>query len=94
MGLSLNLSFRSAFSPVGCTGVEHLLEVIPDVDDHRLPEVARMCLAAPRGLFGTTIGCCGFPNCDWSEWRQVERSEYAADDKNAFAMTFLTLDRV
>jgi len=33
-------------APVGRRGVEHLLEVVADVDDHRLPEVARMCLAA------------------------------------------------
>jgi transposase len=31
---------------VGRRGVEHLLEVVADADDHRLPEVARMCLAA------------------------------------------------
>src|SRR3974377_304999 len=33
-------------APVGRRGVEHLLEVVADVDDHRLPEVARMCFAA------------------------------------------------
>ena len=33
-------------APVGRRGVEHLLEVVADAADHRLPEVARMCLAA------------------------------------------------
>lgn len=33
-------------APVGRRGVEQLLEVVADTTDHRLPEVARACLAA------------------------------------------------
>jgi len=33
-------------APVGRRGVEQLLEVVADTADHRLPEVARACLAA------------------------------------------------
>ena len=33
-------------APVGRRGVEHLLEVVADTADRRLPEVARPCLAA------------------------------------------------
>jgi transposase len=33
-------------TPVGRKGVEQLLEVVTDTADHRLPEVARMCLTA------------------------------------------------
>jgi transposase len=33
-------------APVGRRGVEHLLEVVADTADRRLPEVARVCLAA------------------------------------------------
>jgi transposase len=33
-------------APVGRKGVEQLLEVVTDTADHRLPEVARMCLTA------------------------------------------------
>ena len=33
-------------APVGRRGVEHLLEVVADADDHQLPELARMCLVA------------------------------------------------
>src|SRR5262249_50761603 len=33
-------------APVGRTGIEHLLSVIADVSDKRLPEVARACLLA------------------------------------------------
>jgi len=35
--------------PVGRGVVEHLLEVVADAADHRLPEVARMCVAALGG---------------------------------------------
>jgi dihydrofolate reductase len=35
-----------------------------------------------------------FPDFDLSQWREVERKEYPADDKNALATTFLTLERI
>lgn len=40
------------------------------------------------------VGDTRFPNCDWNEWRKVDRSTHPADDKNAYAMTFLTLERI
>ena len=33
-------------APVGRTGVEQLLNVVADIKDKRIPEVARACLAA------------------------------------------------
>jgi transposase len=33
-------------APVGCRGVEHLLEVVADTSDRRLTDEARACLAA------------------------------------------------
>jgi transposase len=33
-------------APVGCQGVEQLLKVVVDVNDMRLPEIARACVAA------------------------------------------------
>src|SRR6202047_817467 len=36
-------------APVGRTGVEQLLQVVADASDKRLPEVARVCLAALGG---------------------------------------------
>jgi transposase len=35
-------------APVGRRGVEHLLKVVVDDNDTRLPEIARVCVAAPR----------------------------------------------
>jgi len=33
------------------------------------------------------------PALDWSLWHEVERDEYAADDRHAHAMTFSVLER-
>ena len=44
-------------------------------------------------VHATLVGDTRFPSCDWNEWRKVERSTHAADDRNAYAMTFLTLER-
>src|SRR6202049_2064137 len=33
-------------APVGCNGVEELLDVVADPDDKRVPEIARACLSA------------------------------------------------
>jgi transposase len=39
-------------APVGRNGVERLLEVVADVNDTRLPEIARACVAALVQVFG------------------------------------------
>jgi dihydrofolate reductase len=62
-------------------------------------QVYRLCLPRAARIYLTRVhtvvaGDTRFPNCDWNEWRQAERSEHPADDKNVFAMTFLTLERV
>lgn len=40
------------------------------------------------------VGETRFPNCDWNEWRKVERSKHPADERNRYAMTFLVLERL
>jgi dihydrofolate reductase len=61
-------------------------------------EVFRLALPQARRIYLTRIharvqGDTHFPPLDWSSWREVERQPFAADEKHAFAMTFLTLDR-
>lgn len=61
-------------------------------------EVFRLALPHARRIYLTRIhakvqGDTHFPPVDWSTWREVERQAFAADEKHAFAMTFLTLDR-
>jgi dihydrofolate reductase len=34
-----------------------------------------------------------FPPIDWNAWIEVERSEHAADERHAYAMSFLQLER-
>jgi dihydrofolate reductase len=35
-----------------------------------------------------------FPEIDASEWREVERTDCEPDEKNAYAYSFITLQRV
>jgi dihydrofolate reductase len=61
-------------------------------------EVFRLALPRARRIYLTRIhakvqGDTHFPPVDWSSWREVERQAFAADEKHAYGMTFLTLDR-
>lgn len=62
-------------------------------------EIYRMCLPRTQRIYLTrvhadVVGDTYFPQIDMRGWREVERREFAADDKNSFAMTFLTLEAV
>jgi dihydrofolate reductase len=61
-------------------------------------EIFRLVLPLARRLFLTRIhaslpGDTFFPKLDASEWREVERTEHAADERHAYAMSFITLNR-
>jgi dihydrofolate reductase len=61
-------------------------------------DVFRLALPQARRIYLTRIhakvqGDTQFPPVDWSAWREIERQAFAADEKHAFAMTFLTLER-
>jgi dihydrofolate reductase len=55
-----------------------------------LPRAGRIHLTR---VHAAVSGNTRFPPCDWSEWREVGRQALPADADNAFAMTFLTLER-
>jgi dihydrofolate reductase len=62
-------------------------------------EVFRLAWPFARRLFLTRIhaeipGDTFFPKIDPHEWRETERTEHPADDRHAYAMSFITLDRV
>lgn len=38
-------------------------------------------------------GDARFPALDWRQWRELERREHPADDRNRYACRFLTLER-
>jgi dihydrofolate reductase len=60
-------------------------------------EIFRLCLPRARRIYLTRVhapiaGDTRFPNVDWSEWHCLERTAHAADDKNAYSMTFFVLE--
>src|SRR4030095_13260387 len=61
-------------------------------------EIFRICLPRAQRIYLTRVhapiaGDTRFPAVDWNEWHRVERSVQPADEKNAYALTFLTLER-
>ena len=61
-------------------------------------EIFRVCLPRAQRIYLTRVhapipGDTRFPAIDWNEWYRVQRSTQSADDRNAYAMTFLTLER-
>ena len=62
-------------------------------------EIFRLAMPLAQRLFLTRIhanieGDTFFPKLDPAAWREVERAEHPADERHAYAMSFLTLDRL
>jgi dihydrofolate reductase len=62
-------------------------------------EVFRLVWPRAKRLFLTRIhasiaGDTFFPKPDPREWKEIERVEHAVDDRHAYPMSFVTLDRV
>lgn len=82
--------------------VEQALDTTADVPELMViggAEVYRLFLPHARRMYITRVhapiaGDTRFPNCDWNEWRKVDRSTHPVDEKNAYAMTFITLERI
>jgi dihydrofolate reductase len=55
-----------------------------------LPRADRLYLTLVHHSFD---GDSWFPEFDWRPWRETQRIERAADEKNPYACTFLVLDR-
>jgi len=55
-----------------------------------LPRVGRLYLTE---VHADAKGDVYFPNIDRAQWREVERRERRADDKNAYPLSFLILER-
>jgi dihydrofolate reductase len=61
-------------------------------------ELFRLCLPDAQRIYLTRVhapivGDIRFPDVDWNEWRCLERATHPADEKNAYSMTFFTLER-
>jgi dihydrofolate reductase len=83
-------------------GVDQALDATADATELMViggAEVFRLFLPLARRIELTRVhapiaGDTRFPPCDWNEWRSVARSTHPADDRNAYAMTFITLERI
>jgi dihydrofolate reductase len=56
-----------------------------------LPQVTTIYLTR---VYADIEGDAVFPEIDASEWREVERTDCEPDEKNAYAYSFITLERV
>jgi dihydrofolate reductase len=56
-----------------------------------LPKVQRLYLTEIHHFFD---GDAYFPELDMSEWREIERESHTADAKNAYAYSFVVLERI
>ncbi len=55
-----------------------------------LPRAQRLYLTRIDASFD---GDAWFPELDANQWRELERSDHAADERNAYPYSFLTLER-
>jgi dihydrofolate reductase len=96
---------RSGFSAPGVEtvrSVEEALELVagePELANIGGAEVFRLALPRTDRVYLTRVhatveGDTFLPPLPASEWREVVREERAADERNAWAMSFLTLDRI
>ena len=69
---------------LACIGGAEIFELL-------MPNVRRIHLTRIEAdIDGDTV----FPPLDPAEWVEVDRSTFAADERNAYDLTFLTLERV
>lgn len=98
-----------SFSPAGCLvahsldeafhlGTLHEASVRPELFVIGGENLYSQALVLADRLYVTLVdaeveGDACFPDFEWEDWREVERLQQPADDKNAYACTFLTLER-
>jgi dihydrofolate reductase len=97
------LSRSSDFKPADCKVVRNLEQVQSDGDGTLMviggAEVYRLCLPQASRIHLTLVhtkvtdGDTFFTAWRDPEWAETRRERHEADDKNAYAYSFLTLDR-
>lgn len=58
--------------------------------EQMLPRADRFYLTLVHGRFEADAW---FPEFDWNDWQEVVREEHPVDEKNAYACSFLVLER-
>jgi dihydrofolate reductase len=82
-------------------GIDEAIAAAGDVDEvmiiggesfyeQMLPQADRFYVTLVHGKFEADAW---FPQFDWNEWKELERTEYPADEKNAYACSFVVLQR-
>ncbi|HMD29529.1 MAG TPA: dihydrofolate reductase [Steroidobacteraceae bacterium] len=102
---NLVLSRRAQFAPADCRVVATLdaARAIAGADSPLMviggAEIYRICLPVASRIHLTLVhaqidgGDTFFPEWRGIEWRESSRERHAADAKNAYAYSFITLDR-
>jgi dihydrofolate reductase len=102
--LNLVLSRSADFSAEGCTIVADLKAARRAAAGEIMviggAEIYRQCLPSTSRIHLTLVhtrvedGDTFFGGWRGSEWREISRERHEADDKNSWAYSFVTLDRV
>lgn len=96
---------RAYRAPEGCHVVHSIDAALDKAGDDEHPFVIggaslfKQVLPLAQRLYVTRIharfaGDAWFPPIDWTQWRETEREDHAPDERNAYAYTFQTLERV
>ena len=93
------------FQAAGCLIAHNIDEALAMAADHGeeamimggasfyeqlLPRADRLYITRVHGRFA---GDAWFPDFEQSAWNEVEREEYLADERNAYACSFIVLER-
>lgn len=95
---------RSDYRAPGCTVVRSIEAALALANGaHEVfiiggAEIYAQTLATVDRLYLTLVhatipGDTFFPEVDWKTWREITRERHEADDKHAYAYSFVTLDR-
>ena len=90
-GAEVFASLEEALAAAQAAGTEEVI-VIGGMSlyEQTLPQADRLYMTL---VHGEVPGDAWFPLFDLQGWREVSRSEHAADEKNAYACSFVVLER-
>lgn len=89
---SIEDAYQLASSQSEIDGQEELMIIGGD-------QIYSSCLASVDRLYLTKVhadieGDAFFPEVDWSQWKEIRREDFAAEDPNPYDYSFIVYDRV
>lgn len=99
------LTRDATYQAEGCTvlnSMDELFQHCNDVDEVMITggaEIYKLALDKASNLYLTEVhteiaGDTCFPEFDRSEWKEISRDDYKADEKNEFDYSFVLLERI